>query len=226
MLRVGLTGDLGSGKSTIAAMLAARGAKVFSSDEMARAMMSPGEKVYRQIVAHFGPDVLAADQTLDRRKLAALAFDPAHPRIAELNAIVHPAVIAAQAEQFAALAKTHTIAVVESALLFSARASADQKPWNERFDRILLVTATEHDKIARFVERVAQGRKLSSAERSAAEADAKRRLRVQHQTAEHAAECLVLHNDGSLAELEPQVEAAWHELVQLERATWQGAPLL
>jgi dephospho-CoA kinase len=218
MLRVGLTGDLGSGKSTVAAMLAARGAKVYSSDEMARAMMSPGEKVYAEIVAHFGPDVLATDNTLDRRKLAALAFDPVKPRIAELNAIVHPAVIAAQAEQFAALAKTHTIVVVESALIFSARTYANAEPWSERFNRILLVTAPEREKIARFVERVAQGRELSRAERDAAEADAVRRLRVQHQTAEHAAECLVLRNDGSLAELELQVEAAWHELVQLERA--------
>jgi dephospho-CoA kinase len=218
MLRVGLTGDLGSGKSTVAAMLAARGAMVFSSDEMARAMMSPGEKVYAEIVAHFGPEVLAADRTLDRRKLAALAFDPAKPRIAELNAIVHPAVIAAQSEQFAALAKTHTIAVVESALIFSARTYASAKPWSERFDRILLVTAPERDKVARFVTRVAQGREFSSAERAAAEADAMRRLRVQHQTTEHAEECLVLRNDGSLTELEQQVEAAWHELVQLERA--------
>jgi dephospho-CoA kinase len=217
MLRVGLTGDLGSGKSTVAEMLAARGAILFSSDEMARAMMSPGEKVYAEIVAHFGRDVLAADLTLDRRKLAALAFDPAKPRIAELNAIVHPAVIAAQAEQFAELAKTHAIAVVESALLFSAQTAAGEKPWRERFDRILLVTAPERAKIARFVERIAAGRELSSAERAAAEADAMRRLRVQHQTAEHAAECLVLRNDGSLAELELQVEAAWRELFQMER---------
>jgi dephospho-CoA kinase len=217
MLRVGLTGDLGSGKSAVAAMLAARGAVILSSDEMARAMMSPGEKVYDEIVAHFGPEVLAADKTLDRRKLAMLAFDPAHPRIAELNAIVHPAVIAAQAERIAALAESHTILVIESALIFSARTAAGEKPWRERFDRILLVTAPEQQKIARFVDRVAAGRKLSSTERAAAEADAMRRLRVQQQTAENAAECLVIPNDGTLAQLEQHVDAAWREIVHLEQ---------
>jgi dephospho-CoA kinase len=217
MLRVGLTGDLGSGKSAVAAMLAARGAKVFSSDEMARTMMSPGEKVYNEIVAHFGPEVLATDKTLDRRKLAALAFDSAHPRIAELNAIVHPAVIAAQAEQVAALEKSHTILVIESALIFSAKPQ-DGKLWRKRFDRILLVKAPERDKVARFVERVAAGRKLSSAERAAAEVDALRRLRVQHRTADHAAECIVIPNDGTLAQLEQHVDAAWRELVHLEQA--------
>ena len=218
MLRVGLTGDLGSGKSSVAGMLAARGAVILSSDEMARAMMSPGEKVYDKIVAHFGPEVLAADKTLDRRKLATLAFDPEQPRIGELNAIVHPPVIAAQAEQIAALAGTHTILVIESALIFSAQTAAGEKPWRERFDRILLVTAPERDKIARFVERVAAGRKLSGPERVAVENDAIRRLRVQHQSAEHAADCLVIPNDGSLAQLEQKVDAAWRELVRLEHA--------
>lgn len=218
MLRVGLTGDLGSGKSTVAAMLAARGAVVLSSDEMARAMMSPGERVYDAIVMQFGHEVLAADQMLDRRKLAALAFDPAAPRVAELNAIVHPAVMQAQAERVAALAKSHTILVIESALIFSVQAESGGRPWRERFDRILLVTAPEAQKIARFIGRAAAGRVLSSSERNALEADALRRLRTQHQAGEHAAECLVLSNDNSLAELARQVDAAWQELLQLEKA--------
>jgi dephospho-CoA kinase len=218
MLRVGLTGDLGSGKSTVAAMLAARGAVVLSSDEMARAMMSPGQPVYQQIVARFGSSIVSADGTLNRRELARIAFDAAQPRIAELNAIVHPAVIAAQAERVSALAGTHAILVIESALIFSAQAEAGGMPWRERFDRILLVTAPESEKIARFLSRAAAGRTLSAAERSALEADAMRRLREQHKTAEYAAECLVLPNDGTLAELERRTNAAWQELVQLEKA--------
>ena len=102
MLRVGLTGDLGSGKSTVAGMLAARGAVVLSSDEAARAMMQPGEAVYAAIVREFGPEVVAADGTLDRRRLAEIAFDTAAPRVEALNAIVHPAVLAAQTKQVAA----------------------------------------------------------------------------------------------------------------------------
>src|SRR5579875_3265000 len=99
MMRVGLTGELGSGKSTVASMLAARGALVLSSDEMGRAMMQPGHAVFAQIVQRFGPEVLAADGSLNRSALAAIAFDPSKPRIEELNAIVHPAVIAEQARQ-------------------------------------------------------------------------------------------------------------------------------
>jgi dephospho-CoA kinase len=216
MLRVGLTGDLGSGKSTVARMLAERGAVVFSSDEMGRALMQPGEPVFNEIVAQFGAAILTPDGSLDRHKLAALAFDPAHPRVAELNAIVHPAVIEAQAAQIAALAQTnpHAIAVVESALIFSTT-HVPEGTWRSRFDRILLVEAPEAEKIARFVDRIAAGRTLSPEEREQLEADARRRLSVQHAT-EYAADCLVLHNDGDIEQLEHQVEAAWIELQQLE----------
>jgi dephospho-CoA kinase len=216
MLRVGLTGDLGSGKSTVARMLAERGAVVFSSDEMGRALMQPGEPVFNEIVAQFGAAILTPDGSLDRHKLAALAFDPAHPRVAELNAIVHPAVIEAQAAQIAALAQTnpHAIAVVESALIFSTT-HVPEGTWRSRFDRILLVEAPEAEKIARFVDRIAAGRTLSPEEREQFEADARRRLSVQHAT-EYAADCLVLHNDGDIEQLEHQVDAIWIELQQLE----------
>jgi len=217
MLRVGLTGDLGSGKSTVARMLAERGAVVFSSDEMGRALMQPGQPVFAEIVERFGPGVVAADGSLDRKKLAALAFDRANPRVEELNAIVHPAVIAAQAEQLAALAvkRPDAIAVVESALIFSTRyGSTKYGPggsWRERFDRVVLVTAPEEQKVARFVDRAAAGRELSSEERAAIEADARRRLAVQRND-EYAGDCLVLHNDGDIEQLEVQVEAVWREL--------------
>ena len=75
MLRVGLTGDLGSGKSTVARMFAERGAVVLSSDEMGRAMMQPGEAVYTAIAERFGKGVVAPDGSLDRRELARLVFD-------------------------------------------------------------------------------------------------------------------------------------------------------
>ena len=211
MLRVGLTGDLGSGKSTVAAMLTARGAVVLSSDETARAMMQRGESVYNAIVAQFGSEVVAADGTLDRRKLAQMAFDPTSPRVAELNAIIHPAVLAEQAKQVAAFAGTDKIVVVESALIFNAYGqTAEQR--HERFDRIVLVVASEARKILRFVERVLGGRVPSAEERVALEADARRRLALQD-TESHAAECLVVPNDGSLGELEAQVESVWRELV-------------
>ena len=213
MLRLGLTGDLGSGKSTVAQMLAARGAIVFSSDEMARVMMQPGQSVHAQIVAQFGQSILAADKSIDRGKLAALAFDPTHPRVEELNAIVHPAVLGVQAEQIAALAHTQpdAIVVVESALIFSTKHSGEN-PWRDRFDRIIVVTAPERRKIERFVARVAAGRRLSAKEHAALEADAQRRLAQQKITPEQSVGCIVIRNDGDLAELEAQVDVLWHEL--------------
>src|SRR5580692_5427782 len=94
MLRVGLTGGLGSGKSTVAAALRERGAQVIEADELGRALMEPGQAVYQQIVRTFGPELVSADGRLDRPRLAKLAFKGG--RLDELNSIVHPAVIAAQ----------------------------------------------------------------------------------------------------------------------------------
>ena len=92
MLRVGLTGGLGSGKSTAARLFAAHGAQVLQSDEIGRELMEPGQPVHAQIAAHFGNDVVQPDGRLDRSALAQIAF--AKGRADELNAIVHPAVIA------------------------------------------------------------------------------------------------------------------------------------
>jgi dephospho-CoA kinase len=214
MLRVGLTGDLGSGKSTVAQMLAERGAVVLSSDEMARALMQPGTPVFGAIVAAFGEGVLSADGSLDRRKLAELAFDAKQPRVEELNAIVHPAVLAAQAEAIEELGRRdpRAIVVVESALIFStAHGSGTQSEkgsWRWRFDRVLLVEAPEEMKIARFVERMAGGRELSSGERAAFVADARRRLALQHETS-YGSDCLVLRNDGDMGQLEARVGEVW-----------------
>jgi dephospho-CoA kinase len=217
MLRIGLTGDLGSGKSTVARMLAERGAVVLSSDEMGRALMQPGERPYAQIVAAFGSEIVSTDGSLDRRKLAALAFDARNPRVDELNAIIHPAVIEIQLEQLTALAKAkpHAIAVVESALIFSTRYAAHGN-WRERFDRVLLVEAPEEEKIRRFVDRIAAGRALSAEAREGLEADARRRLQVQHSTV-YPSDCVVLHNDGDVEFLEQQVAVVWEQLRQLEQ---------
>ncbi len=214
MLRVGLTGELGSGKSTVARLLAARGAHVFSSDEMGRALMQPGQAVFGAILDRFGPGVLAPDGTLDRPALAALAFNTEKPRIEELNALVHPAVLAEQERQLAALAQTdpQALAVIESALLFTTKHAGGSRPWRTRFDRILLVTAPDALKIARFVERSAAGRPLTSAERQSLEADAHRRLQTQRIPAEAAADCLIIANTGDLAALERRTEQVFRQL--------------
>jgi len=214
MLRVGLTGDLGSGKSTVAKMFAERGAVVLSSDEMGRVMMQPGQPVYAAIVERFGNGVVAADGSLDRRELARLVF--IEGRAEELNAIVHPAVIGEQARQIAELAHRNSdaIVVVESALIFTTKHAPGGEPWSKRFDCVVLVAAPEAKKISRYVDRVAAGRTLSAEERGSLEADARRRLATQTANEEHAVECLVIRNDDGLEGLERQVGVIWDTLLQ------------
>ena len=214
MLRVGLTGELGSGKSTVARLLGEHGAVVLNSDEMGRALMQPGEPVFAAIVEAFGPGVLASDGTLDRKALAGLAFDPDRPRVEELNRLIHPAVLAAQERQLAELAKTRpdAIAVVESALIFTTPHGVGAEPWRSRFDTVVIVTAPDEVKIRRFVERVAGGRPLSGDERKALAQDAERRLAAQRIPAERLRESRVLRNDGDLGSLERETERLWAAL--------------
>jgi dephospho-CoA kinase len=216
VLRVGLTGGLGSGKSTAAAMFAELGAYVLSADEIGRALMQPGEAVYAAIVAHFGRGVVREDgsgaEVLDRAALARIAFGDG--RIEELNAIVHPATIARQAALIEKIAARDpdAVAIVESALIFETRHGGEDG-WQKRFDRIIFVKASEELKIARFVQRSSGGKNLSREEREALEAEARRRLAKQAQTERNAAHCdYVLTNDGSVEHLRAQVEELWPAL--------------
>jgi dephospho-CoA kinase len=215
MLRVGLTGELGSGKSTVAAMLAAHGAIVLSSDEMGRAMMQPGHAAFAQIVERFGATILNADGTLNRHALAKLAFDPGNPRIEELNAIIHPAVIAAQAERVAEIARAqpHAIVVVESALIFSTKHTPEGS-WQSRFDCIVLVTAPDEVKIDRFIQRSAPG-----SSQAHLRDDARRRLEAQRASIPADIPSYTLKNEGSLADLQRNVDGLWTQLVALEQNT-------
>jgi dephospho-CoA kinase len=150
MLRVGLTGGLGSGKSTVAAIFRGLGAQVMEADAVARAMMQPGERVYEEIVRTFGPAVVRGDGTLDRHALAKIAF--ADGRLAELNAIVHPPVIREQQRWMDALEREHpdAVAIYETALLFEASRAAGTRDWQSRFGRRILVIAPEALRIARY----------------------------------------------------------------------------
>jgi dephospho-CoA kinase len=222
MLRVGLTGGLGSGKSTAARRFAELGAYVFSADEIGRALMQPGEAVYAQIVEHFGPGVVGADGVLDRPALARIAFGDGRDgkgRIEELNAIVHPATIARQAELIAEVAARDADAVtmVESALIFETK-HGGEGGWHRRFDKIIFVRAAEELKIARFVARSSGGKALSDEQRTALEAEARRRIANQAETERNAVRCdYVLTNDGSVEQLLAQVDALWLVLKRAAR---------
>ncbi len=217
MLRVGLTGGLGSGKSTVAAILRELGAQVIEADELGRRLMEPGQRVYAEIIRTFGPDVVGSDGRLDRATLAKLAFEGG--RLNDLNAIVHPAVIAEQQrwmEQVFARDPA-AVAVVESALIFEverdARARGEQEgvlsDWRNRFDRILVLTAPDEVKIARYAARITE----PGTARDAAVRDAHVRLARQMPDAEKASRAdFVLENTGDLAALRIQVESVWDRL--------------
>ena len=214
MLRVGLTGGLGSGKSTAARLFAAQGAHVLQSDAIGRELMEPGRAVYAKIIDHFGKSVVQPDGRLDRVELAKVAF--VEGRVEELNAIVHPAVISRQAELTNAIFQkdSQAVVIVESALIFETKygitVGADSKPWHSRFDKIILVTAPEEVKIARFIARSEAGSSLTQERRTELEAEARRRMAQQIPDEQKIALCdYVLTNGGSLTELEWQVDQLW-----------------
>ena len=216
LLRVGLTGGIGSGKSTVAQMFRDAGVQVIEADAVGRELMEPGQSVYGAIVEYFGPEVVRADGKLDRARLAEMAFGQG--RLKELNALVHPPVIAAQEqwmrEVFARDAEA--VAMVESALIFEASAGADASVpgWRDRFDRVLLVTAPDEVKIERYVKRVLAAEPGHSRERAAeVERDARARLARQIPDAEKIPLCDgVIDNSGTVGQTREQVARLAAEL--------------
>jgi dephospho-CoA kinase len=230
MLRVGLTGGLGSGKSTVAGYLRELGAEVIEADELGRALMEPGQEVYSEIVRAFGPEVVSPDGRLNRARLAELAFGGG--RLDELNAIVHPAVIAAQRRWVDSVfaRDTAAVAVIESALIFEVerdtRARGEKETvladWRRRIDRVIVVTAPDELKIARYADRICP----SGEGREAVEADARRRLAHQIPDAEKAARAdYVLENAGDPSALRAQVAELWQRL-KAESNNSAGKPSL
>jgi dephospho-CoA kinase len=210
MLRVGLTGGLGSGKSTAARLFRELGVYGIQADEMGRALMQPGQPVYAELVSHFGPDIVKPDGALNRQALADLAFRQA--RLHELNKIVHPPVIAAQEEWMRAILAEddQAIAMVESALIFEADAAGTVPGWKQRFDRIILVTAPDEEKIARYVARAAGPAQVDA--QSLAE-EARVRLAAQIPDDKKAALAdFVIDNSGPLAYMQSAVTEVYSKL--------------
>lgn len=206
-LRVGLTGGLACGKSTVADMFAALGANVIQADPIAHELMRPGQPVYEEVVKRFGREIVEPDGAINRSKLAELVF--AGGRVQELNKIVHPAVIQRQEQWMAEISERDpkTIAIVEAALIFEAGVS-------RRFDKLVVVTCNAAQKKARFADRV-----LSPAERddpqklAAAHAEAERRIKMQWPDSEKSAAAhYVIDNSGTLEETEAQVRDVFSKL--------------
>ena len=194
MLRVGLTGGIGSGKSTVATMLARRGAVVVDADALAREVVAPGTEGYAAVVAAFGPSVIAADGSLDRAALADRVFaDPAARR--ELEAIIHP-LVRARAQDAEARANPDAVVVHDIPLLVEAARS-------ERFGVVVVVDVAPEEAI----------RRLSAGQRGMTEQQVRQRMSAQADRTERlAAADVVIDNTGSRADLQARVDELWQEL--------------
>ena len=191
MLRVGLTGGIGSGKSTVARGLARRGAVVIDADGIAREVVEPGQPALAAVVERFGAGVLDDGGRLDRPKLAALVFEDAGA-LADLNAIVHPRVAAETARRIAAAA-SDAVVVIDVPLLVEAARSG--------YDLVVIVEAPEPVRLERLV-----GRGMSHG-------DARKRMDAQATDAERRKVAdVILDNSGSEEALEAQLDALWTQL--------------
>ena len=199
MLRVGLTGGIACGKSTVARMFAEQGADIVDADVIAHELYRPGQRVYEELVSRFGQEILKPEGEIDRAKLASAAFDGG--RVEELNKIVHPAVIRRQ-EQWTrdiAAKDPYAVIMVEAALIFEASV-------RDRFDKIIVVTC----KPAQKIERLAGRTGMNQAE---ARAEVERRSRAQMSDDEKIRRSdFVIDNSGPVGVTRQQVERIYAEL--------------
>lgn len=196
MLRVGLTGGIGSGKSAVAERLAALGAVVLDGDKAARAIVEPGTPGLARITEAFGPDVLQADGSLDRARLAGIVFSDA-AALQKLNAITHPLIhqqIVAAEEAAAAAGGPDTIVVHDIPLLAEGQRAAD-------FAVVIVVDVPPEVQVARLA-----GRGLPEDQaraRMAAQATREQRLAIAD---------IVIDNSGTREDLDRRVAEVWDEL--------------
>ena len=191
MLLVGLTGGIGSGKSTVADLLARHGAVVIDADDLARRAVDPGTPGLTQVLERFGPDVLSSDGTLDRNALARVAFADDGAR-RDLEAIVHPEVARLFTKAVEPYRDTDRIVVYSVPLLV-------ESGLDRAFDVVVTVSAAEETRI----ERLVRGRSM-------AEEDVRGRMGAQANDEEREAVAdIVIRNDATPADLAREVERAW-----------------
>jgi dephospho-CoA kinase len=195
MLKVGLTGGIASGKSTVAAMLRDRDVPVLDADTLGHELLEPGQKAYSEVVHDFGPEVLDAHGRVDRAKLGAFVFSDKR-KLARLNEILHPRILDVVRNWFAALDEPDgpELAVVEAALIVEAG-------FHRELDKLIVCWCWPQQQLERL-----QGRGLSAKEAqqrisSQMPMDEKRRL------ADEAIDC-----SGSIEETERQVETTLNKL--------------
>ena len=194
MLLVGLTGGIGSGKSTVARLLEKRGAVVFDADLLAREAVEPGTPGHAAVIERFGADVLAPGGELDREALASIVFaDPSARR--DLEEIVHPEVRRLFAEGSEAYRDTDRVVVFSAPLLV-------ETGMHTAFETLVVVSAT----VATQIERLMRQRGMS-------ESSIRARIEAQAPLEDKAAVAdFLVDNEGTLDELESQVDRLWNDL--------------
>lgn len=199
MLRVGLTGGLACGKSTVARMFSDLGAHIIYADKVAHDLYHPGQPVYEELVKRFGPEIVQPDGEIDRSRLAAIAFG--NGRVEELNKVVHPAVVKRQEKMMYEIAarEPNAVIMVEAALIFEAGVK-------NRFAKMIVVTCRPDQKAARYAQR-------SGLDEAAASVEAERRSKAQLPDEEKVRRAdYVVDNSGSLERTRQQVERIYAEL--------------
>src|SRR5271166_3239363 len=197
MLTVGLTGGIGSGKSTVAKMLAELGAPSFDADKVGHDIYSPGRPAYTDVIAAFGETIVASDGTIDRKKLGPIVFaDPA--QLKRLESIVHPRMFERMRDMVGELRAQGTAApiVIEAAILIEAK-------WQPLFDEIWLVIAPRDKVIARVEAERGLKREQTEARIKAQLSDDERR--------KHSS--LIIDNSGTIEDLRAKTEVLWRELL-------------
>jgi dephospho-CoA kinase len=205
MLTIGLTGGIGSGKTTVTKMLAELGAPIIDADKVGHAIYAPGGPAYADMIAAFGNGILADDRTIDRTKLGPIVFtDPA--ALKRLNSIVHPKMYARMREMIDAMraAGEERPIVVEAAILIEAN-------WLPLFNEIWLIVASQE----RVIDRVQRDRGLA---RVQVEARIKAQL-SDDERRKHAS--IVISNDGTIDDLRARLAETWR--AALERNSKEGA---
>jgi dephospho-CoA kinase len=195
MFVVGLTGGIGSGKSTFAALLAEHGAKIVDADLLGREALQPGRPAWRSVVNQFGDEVLAPhSMRIDRKRLAEIVFAD-RDKLAALNAIVHPVIIKGIADALDELRHSGEIVILDAALIVELGLA-------ERLDALIVVVADENVRKRRLAK-----------ERGMSDADIVARMRTQASSEEQEAKAdLVIRNNGNIEELSRDAERVWLEL--------------
>jgi len=190
--KIGLTGGIGSGKSTVARRLAALGALVVDTDALAHALTAPGGAALPAIAAAFGPDMIDAGGAMDRARMRALVFaQPAERR--RLEAILHPMIASATLAQAARAGAGQPI-------VFDVPLLTESGTWRARVDRVLVVDCTEATQVARVVQR--SGWAADAVERTIAQQASRPQRRA-------IADAVIFNDTRTLAQLDADVDALW-----------------